>query len=183
MHYEALNDFVFEKKVPKEILKKYENKIPEELYQVWKEYGFWSFMSGYLKIINPDEYQEIVDEDYFREDSPIPLFSTGMGDIIIWEENKYLILLNFKLKDLSVISSGFDFFFEDIVEDEGFGKNDLEWGLYPKAVEKYGQLAYDECFGFVPLLGLGGAEKVENMEKVKLIEHIQVITHLLGPIE
>ena len=29
MHYEALNDFVFEKKVPKEILKKYENKIPE----------------------------------------------------------------------------------------------------------------------------------------------------------
>ena len=54
MHYEALNDFVFEKKVPKEILKKYENKIPEELYQVWKEYGFGSFMSGYLKIINPD---------------------------------------------------------------------------------------------------------------------------------
>lgn len=183
MKYEILKDFHFEREVPQEVMQKYKDSIPEQLLYVWEKYGFGSFMNGYLKIINPDDFQDIVDEYYFRNDSPIPLFSTGMGDIIVWEENKFLILLNFKLKDVSVISSGFDFFFEDLIEDENFGKNDLEWGLYPKAVKKYGIPSYDECFGYVPLLGLGGAEKVENIEKIKLREHIQVITHLLGPIE
>jgi len=27
----------------------------------------------------------------------------------------------------------------------------------------------DECFGYVPLLGLGGTEKVENLQKVRLL--------------
>ena len=29
----------------------------------------------------------------------------------------------------------------------------------------HGSLLFDECFGYVPLLGLGGAKKVENLKK------------------
>jgi hypothetical protein len=35
----------------------------------------------------------------------------------------------------------------------------------------------------VPLLGLGGPEKIENLSKVKLIEHIYLITQFMGQIE
>ena len=31
---------------------------------------------------------------------------------------------------------------------------------------------FDECYGYVPLLGLGGSEKVDNLQKVKIKEHI-----------
>ena len=42
----------------------------------------------------------------------------------------------------------------------------------------HGSLSFDECFGYVPLLGLGGAKKVENLKKVKIREHIELITQL-----
>lgn len=54
---------------------------------------------------------------------------------------------------------------------------------YPKAYSKYGIPNYDECFGYTPLLGLGGSEKVENLKKVKIREHILIITEYMGPVE
>ena len=41
-----------------ELIGKYENRLPQSLIEFWKEYGFGSFMDGYLKIVNPDDYQE-----------------------------------------------------------------------------------------------------------------------------
>lgn len=46
-----------------------------------------------------------------------------------------------------------------------------------------GVLKYDECFGYVPLLALGGSEKVENLKKVKIKEHIKLITQMVGKIQ
>lgn len=51
-----------------------------------------------------------------------------------------------------------------------------------EAVEKYGHLEYDECFGYVPLLALGGKESVDNLKKVKIHEHIVLITEIAGKI-
>ncbi|SCN06106.1 protein of unknown function [Bacillus wiedmannii] len=59
----------------------------------------------------------------------------------------------------------------------------MEWNPYLVAIQNYGIPAYNECFGYIPLLGLGGTEKVENLQKVKLIEHIYLITQFMGPIE
>nr|WP_233504779.1 T6SS immunity protein Tdi1 domain-containing protein [Parageobacillus thermoglucosidasius] len=110
------------------------------------------------------------------------MFATSMGDIIVWEKGRYLNLLNFRKNEVHVISAGFDFFFEDL-NDEAFLDEELNWFPYPEAVKRYGEPKFDECFGYVPLLGLGGLEKVENMKKVKLIEHIYLITQFMGPIE
>ena len=38
-------------------------------------------------------------------------------------------------------------------------------------------------FCYTPLLGLGGEEKVENLKKVKLKEHILIITEFMGPVQ
>ena len=42
--------------------------------------------------------------------------------------------------------------------------------------------AYDECFGYVPLLSLGGSEKPENLQKVKLREHLELMYQMQGSI-
>ncbi|WP_082116290.1 T6SS immunity protein Tdi1 domain-containing protein [Hymenobacter terrenus] len=46
-----------------------------------------------------------------------------------------------------------------------------------------GEPAYDECFGYVPLLALGGPETMEHLEKVKLREHIFLISQFTGILE
>lgn len=106
--------------------------------------------------------------------------------IAVWEDNKYLILLNFRRGKFQGISSGFNYFFSDL-EDESFLDEELDWNPYPGAVNKYGQPAFNECFGYVPLLGLGGPEKAKNLIKVKLVEHIylikeQALTEIYSPL-
>lgn len=69
---------------------------------------------------------------------------------------------------------------------------DLELGIfnnkffdikkYNEAIIKLGKIELNECFGYFPLLGLGGSEKVENLKKVKIREHIEIITQLVGKI-
>jgi hypothetical protein len=175
-------EFKLEEKVPEEIINKYNGKIPEQLIEVWKHYGFGSILNGYLKLINPDSFIEILEEVYMRNKDAIPLFATSMGDIIVWEKERYLNLLNFRKGNVHVISAGFDFFLEDL-SDKSFIDEELDWYPYPIAIEKYGEPDFDECFGYAPLLGLGGPEKMENLKKVKIVEHIYLITQFMGPIE
>ncbi|PQZ49882.1 hypothetical protein CQZ94_26505 [Bacillus sp. MYb209] len=180
--HSIFNDFKLKEKVSDLTIEKYTGKLPLEVIDIWKKYGFGSILQGYLKIINPDRLEELLEEVYVRYQEAIPLFVTSMGDIIVWEEERYLNLLNFRKNEVNVISAGFDFFLEDL-SDENFLVEELSWFPYPNAIEKYGKPHFNECFGYVPLLGLGGSEKVENLQQVKLIEHIYLITQFMGPIE
>lgn len=178
----VISDFKKHAIVNDDIVLKYENKLPAEIMEVWKKYGFGSFASGFLKVINPDDYLDILEKSYLRYKQAIPIFTTAMGDIIVWEKDKYVNLLNFRKGFVNVVSSGFEFFFDDIKEND-FMNDELMWQPYPEAISKYNAPGYDECFGYTPLLGLGGTEKVENLKKVKLKEHILIITEFMGPIE
>lgn len=42
--------------------------------------------------------------------------------------------------------------------------------------------AYNECYAYTPLLCLGGGKKAEHLRKVKLKEHIALITQVQGKI-
>lgn len=177
-----LSHFIIHKEVDKDMILKYTNKLPEELIETWKKYGLGSLANNYLRIINPDDYLDILERSYVRHEQAIPIFTTAMGDIIVWEGNKYVNLLNSRKGFVHVVSSGFEFFFDDIQDNE-FMDDELMWQPYPEAIIKYGDPTYEECFGYTPLLGLGGAEKVENQKKIKLREHILIIAEFMGPIE
>lgn len=168
--------------VDSKIIDEYQGLVPEELVAVWREYGFGSLLDGYLKIINPSDYKEIIDMSYFRANQSIPIFVTAFGDIITWEENKYIRMIKYKNGIFKGIASGFDFFWEDLNTEE-FCDEFFELSAYKAAVDRYGTIFFDECYGYVPLLGLGGSEKVENLQKVKIKEHIELITQLVGKIE
>ena len=81
-----------------------------------------------------------------------------------------------------IFSPGLDFFFDDLADGETLS-NQLYWEPYPAAREQLGEPAYDECFGYVPLLALGGPETVEHLQKVKLREHIALIAEFTGVLE
>ncbi|MBP1905447.1 hypothetical protein J2Z32_002077 [Paenibacillus turicensis] len=145
--------------------------------------GIWcrKFIKGYLKVINPDDFTEILEDSYVRSQVAIPVFTTALGDILVWEDG-YITILKFRKSEVDIVCKGGKHFFNNLNENYFLTKK-LEWNPYPEAVIQYGTPAYDECFGYVPLLGLGGTESVEKLKKVKLIEHIQIITHFMGMLE
>ncbi|MEJ8553230.1 T6SS immunity protein Tdi1 domain-containing protein [Tepidibacter sp. Z1-5] len=176
------DDFILEEKTSQDIIERYTDRVPEQMLQVWKQYGFGSILNGYLKIVNPDEFQSLLKDVYVRYENSVALFTTSMGDIIVWEDNRYVGLLNFRRGKITCISAGFKFFFRNL-EEEAFKNKALDWLPYSEAITRYGVPKIDECFGYVPILGLGGSEKIENLDKVKLVEHIYLITQFMGPIE
>lgn len=182
MSNKIFDDFTFKERTPEEVIQRYSGKLPEEILGIWHQYGFGSFLNGYLKFINPAQYVELLKEVYVRSEQAVPVAVTSMGDIFVWEKSRYLNLLNFRKMRVDVICAGFAFFLEDL-NDISFLEEELSWEPYPEAVEIYGQPAFDECFGYVPLLGLGGTEKVENLKKVKVMEHIYLTAQFFGPLE
>ena len=48
-------------------------KIPETLLKIWQNYGLGTSMNGYIKVINPDDYQSIIDNTYFPYKDAVPI--------------------------------------------------------------------------------------------------------------
>ena len=174
-----LENFIKVEDMPQEVIEKYKDQVPAELLQIWQEDGLGTFLDGYLKVINPDDYLELLQDSYFRGEISIPIFATAFGDIITWEKNEFLGIIKYK-------DGTFDIFLENLplfikfLPDKSFTDDYFDIPLYKKAVAKHGQLAYDECFGFVPLLALGGFKDVDHMDKVKVLEHIYLMYQLTG---
>jgi len=180
--FESLfKDFLRDKEASQELCQKYSSCVPSDIIKIWQNYGFGSFLDGYLKVINPDDYNELLMDTYFRGNISVPIFVTAFGDILAWEENRYMRILKYKNGIIKGMTSGFDFFWEDL-ETGAFNEKFFDIEKYKEAVNKMGNLNFDECFAYVPLLGLGGSEKVENLKKVKIREHIELITQLVGKI-
>ena len=164
----------------------YRELVPPELLEVWEQYGFGTFCDGYLKVVNPDDYAELLADTYQLTSTPSPappvvLFATAMGDLLIWERG-YLVRVDYRHGSSGNVGKSLKIFFRVLAEDSYLTER-LEWEPYPAARERLGELAFDECFGYVPLLALGGPETVEHLEKVKLREHIALIAEFTGVLE
>ena len=106
---------------------------------------------------------------------------TAFGDIITWEKGEFVGIVMYRYGEDDIIQAGFKYLMMDIE----YGELDEEYlsiEQYNAAVKKYGELEYDECFGYVPLLALGGKESVDNLKKVKMKEHIELIYSMVGGI-
>lgn len=175
------DNFVKEKEFTSDLVEKYKKIVPDEIIDIWIEKGMGSFFDGYLKVINPDDYKDLIKNTYFRGEKAIPLFITAFGDIITWEKGEYVSIVNYKNGTFNIMIKGMKNFIRCLGEDYFINKF-FDVPMYNQAVQKQGKLAYDECFGYVPLLGLGGSKKAENLRKVKIREHIELITQLVGKI-
>jgi len=175
---------VIEKPSP-QIIDEYEDILPAELMEFWQEYGFGIYMDGYLKIVNPNDYQPVLNEGYNTEnDKEIVFAVTGLGDFLVWVGDA-IRLVDFRHGNYSIIESGDDmswFFDMDLAENE-FMEDEFKNENYLPAKQKLGELPFDECFGYVPILGAGGPEKVDNLQKVKIREHIAIIAQMMGKLQ
>lgn len=180
-----IRDFKKVANVPQEIINKYENILSEEIIEFWKDYGLGTFFEGFMKSINPEEYTDLMEygTQFFKD--AVPLFVTGLGDIIYVEKKDgFMGILKFRYKETKVLMQMFNLTIKLIIDenDKYFCDSHIEPQMYFEALKTKEEPAYDECFGYVPILPLGGKEEVAHMNSVKIREHILLITELTGPI-
>ena len=160
-----MHGFVVHRKVDEATIEKYTNKLPAELISLWKEYGFGAFLNGYLKLIDPDEYAKLLKASYFAGEVSIPFLATAFGEVITWERDAYVGIVQYPRCNFDIILKNFRFFFQ-VLTDPGVQDRCFYLDAYEKAVARYGELSYDKCFGYVPLLPLGGKDSVDNLKKL-----------------
>ena len=180
-------EYTIVEKPTSEQISRYRDRIPAEMLDVWEQYGFGTFCDGYLKVVNPDNYVDLLAETYQLTSTPslappIVLFATGMGDLLVWEMG-YLALVDYRHGETSIVAKSFPLLFRNLADGGETLDEEFSWLPYPAAREQLGEPAYDECFGYVPLLALGGLETVAHLQKVKLREHIVLIAEFTGVLE
>ena len=92
-----INDIKKGCQLESEVINKYKSILPKELLELWKDYGLAKMCNGYIRVINPDDYQEMLNDSYFRGNISVPIFITAFGDIITIEEGEYIGIVRFIL--------------------------------------------------------------------------------------
>lgn len=177
-------DFVPVGAVPDELVHQYRGVLPDQVLQVWQEDGFGSAHGGLLRVVNPEDWVELVEgttHDFHRAKGLTPVFTTGLGDVVVSSEDG-LVALRYRSGQVNLVISDVELFFTHLLPDADYREDAFDESLYVKAAERLGVPDFDEAFGYVPLLALGGSKRVENLQRVKLREHIDLIFQAAGPL-
>lgn len=184
--------------VPAESIEKWRGKLPEQLLTYWREEGWCGYADGLFWTVNPDDYEDIVDE--WLEDSPLEqidafhvIARSAFGHLYLWgEKTGSSVTISSGIHSIICLASNLkrklddpDFdarlFFsskslEHVEYDDEFGTP-----LFKRALAKLGPLGPDEMYGFEPAVVLGGKMQLENLAKLNLDIHLTILRQLAAP--
>ncbi len=170
---EAITRFgAFEKNcdVSDELISKYEDIFPEQMLDVWKEYGFCSFKNGFFKIINPDDYKEQVKALFPESEHMIPIMITGLGDVVLWDKNGAVVLFKSDYGKARTIASDINAFLEGF-DDAKFDSEQWDEKSYRMIARVRGKLTYDQCYYYDPLVRECGYRRAVHLKKKSITEY------------
>ena len=185
--------------VPESGLVKYRGKLPDQLLTYWREEGWCSYADGLLWTVNPDDYEDLLDE--WLEDTPIAeldayhvIARTAFGHLYACGERGgrnltimcSLHAISAVVKELRPKSPGD----RDITIQSFFAMrervdcdlNDMNGKpLFNRALKKFGPLSSGEIYGFEPAIVSGGKMSLESLRKVDLDVHLTILRQLAVP--
>ena len=165
------------------ILNFYREILPNEIIELWEEYGFGEYGNGLIKIVNPKDYMNSLytwlgQIDYTK----IPIIVTAFGDIFYYrkleDDRNDISVLDIHYRKIIVCSYSYQEFFKKYIIDKKVIKNVLRDSLYKKAIKKLGKLNDKDIFFFVPALILGGKEDIKYIDKGNGIIQQQILFEL-----
>lgn len=185
--------------VPNESVEKWRGKLPAQLLKYWQEEGWCAYANGLLWTVNPEEYEDLVNEwlhdtAFEQLDSFHVIARSAFGELYACGEKtgpKLKILcpthaLIALAKDLHPkTSERLDFeirgLFGNRMKEDCDLKDEDRKPLFERALKKLGPLASDEMYGFEPAIIAGGRMRLENLRKVKLDQHLTILRQLAAP--
>lgn len=166
--------------VPKESIEKWQGKLPDSLINFWETEGWNTYQNGLFTIINPDDYQDTVDEwlegtGIETVDTFHPYAMTAFGSIYLCGEQCGVGLsLDSCLHMIFGLRSSLEKKDKESRERRMLTRLssfdlkscDTSNKLFLRAIKKYGPLGDGEIFGFKPAPILGGNRILKNVVKV-----------------
>ncbi|MFJ4352939.1 GAD-like domain-containing protein [Pseudomonas sp. NPDC089428] len=174
--------------VPTSAIERYKGKLPDRLLQYWSEHGWCGYGDGMFWTVNPQDYESVVAsmlnsaglEAYDR----FHLIARGaFGDLYLFGEKTGFSLKivphvgryigrKYELTTTDMNRRVQNFFASRCLDSNDFGD------MFEPAKNNLGILGPDEMYGFVPALVFGGPTRLENLEKLKAIEHLVLLSQL-----
>ena len=180
-------------------IEKFRPKLPAKLLEYWQDFGWGGFHDGLFWLVNPSEYTEVVsawlgDTNIQGRDNYFAVARTAFGRLFLWNKSygqavtisPLLAEIITRPTNKSVLAG------DDVSAVEAFLatkepnsldiEDEKEKKIFKRAVKKLGTLKSDEMYGFEPALVIGGTPKLENLTKVKIIEHL-ILLQQFGDVE
>ncbi len=170
---------------------------PAPLLYLWQEIGFACFEKGGFWLVNPAEYQDLLDiclkDTKFPEhDDFIVIGRTAFGELIAMGKKTaskltidmdYLRIFPYIVKNVNLTDKDFAIPMLTKIwteaEKDSFDTIDFQQKkLFDRCLASHGQLKEDEMYAFTPPLALGGQRDFYNIEKVNIHQHLNFVAQL-----
>ena len=200
LNEEGFSPIVSSMPADEKIITYFSGKLPDRLLDYWKEYGFAGFAEGLFRVVNPNDYQDIVEkwlaktpawgrEKYYvvarsafgelyvrgdRSDSTT-IIDPHLNNIIPGDATEHEIE-----KEEWERAIGIFFMFKSKKRVDYKDRN--EKPLFQRCLKKYGMLEHDEMYTFSTALALGGTADINNIKKVKILEQLSMLCDLDTPV-
>ncbi|PVB19108.1 GAD-like domain-containing protein [Mycobacteroides abscessus] len=174
----------------------YTGLVPDCLVSYWREFGFSGFGSGLIWLVDPIEWKVTTDEvllDTIRhprlgEDAQyIPFLRSAFGQVWFWTPGYGISLIVepvrgtvfFRSPARDTSPSGLERSMQSFFTASSVERFDLrdpdEEGMFDRVLDRLGPLRFDELYGFVPGVRLGGAMTVENTNVFQIHVHMALL--------
>lgn len=157
-------------KPDKELLDFGKKVLPQDILDLWEEYGFGEYGNGFIKVVDPREYMHSLYTWLGKQDfTKVPIMVSAFGDIFYFrrlsDTENDISMLDIHYRRIDVCTYSYQEFFESYLFNEDVKEKILRRSLYDQAVNKLGPISFKECFYFVPALVTGGAEDIKYIQK------------------
>lgn len=160
------------------------------IQRIYDEYGVTTSKTGLFRVVDPEEWQEsylpwfylMRDEDgVFEGPELYPFMTTAFGQAYIFANLPDEDLVGFVdvTDNFHVLGSGRAYFLRHI-NDPIFHAYNLYGELFEELAPAGPPLLPGECYGFFPLLSMGGEATLESVQRVKLREHLDILAQFGG---
>jgi hypothetical protein len=167
--------------VPTERLAAYNEKLPAALLAEWRESGWCAYGDGLIWLEDPDALKAPVKEWLGAKTKAIPFARSAFAHVFLWDaEAAYM--LDPHHGTLAKIVNNINVVFDYVLCRKQYLEDVLDQKLFRKALKKLGPLQHDGCYGFEPAIALGGSASLANLNKVKLREHLSILSQLVDQI-
>ncbi|MFE1646490.1 T6SS immunity protein Tdi1 domain-containing protein [Microbacterium sp. P01] len=156
-------------------------RVPDEIIEAWREHGAgYLGDDGFVRLIDPDRADTMLEGVIGFPEGATVVFATGLGDLIAYVAGRWWVVL-FRWGTIDVTEVDVTDAFLSMIQSDAGQDRVLERQPYPAAAMREHIPGVDQCFGFVPLLALGGPPTADHLQLGGLWEHIALIVQLAGP--
>jgi hypothetical protein len=173
---EGINCF----KIEEETKNRYKSVFPEFLIDEWSANGICGFDKGFIWMANPLMFEAILTDWLGGNQDFIAFGRTAFADLFLWNQiNEKVYILNSQYGKLIEQGNNIRLFFNFTLSNKDFLVEALDKDIFEKVIEKLGDLQYDECYGYEPILALGGSGESETLNKVKILPYLSILSQIV----